>query len=183
MKLSTALLSLVTLSLSFNVLSAEKMKPGLWEHSFTMKSKTGDVEKGLEQMKKAMAKMTPEQRKMMEDMMAKQGMGMSDKGTSVKVCISKEQAENLEIPQNQEDNCEQEILKRTPNSIKIKFTCTGESNSTGEGEFTLVNSTSYVGKAIVDIESKGNKDRLNMDQKGKWLSADCGSIKPIKNKK
>ena len=183
MKLKSLFVFLATSSLISSVSAMESMKPGLWEHSFTIKSQSGQVEKGLADMKKSMAKMPPEQRKMMEEMMAKQGMGVSDKGTSVKVCISKEQAEKLDIPQSQDSNCKQEILSRTSKNIKIKFTCTGNPSSTGEGEFTLINPGAYVGKAVVNTDSNGKKDRLDMDQKGKWLAADCGAIQPIKTQK
>lgn len=183
MKLKSTFAFVLALSTTSVFAANMNMKPGLWEHSFTIKSDSGQVEKGLADMKKSLEKMPPEQRKMMEEMMAKQGMGLSAKGTAVKVCISKEQAEKLDIPQNQDSNCKQEVLSRTQNSIKMKFTCTGDPSSSGEGEFTLKSPTAYVGKAVVNTDSKGKKDRLNMDQNGKWLSADCGNIQSVKMKK
>jgi len=73
-----------------------RMRPGLWEHSFTVKSQSGQMEKAMADMQQQMASMPPEQRKMMEDMMAKQGMSMGAQGRSVKMCITKEQAERDE---------------------------------------------------------------------------------------
>lgn len=182
MKLKCALFCSAIL-LTLNAHALEGMKPGLWEHSSAIKSQSGEAEKGMAELKKNMEKMPPEQRKMVEEMMARQSMSMSDKGAIVKVCISKEQAEKLDIPQTQDSDCKQEILKRTPKSIKMKFTCKGGATSNGEGEFTLLSPTSYVGKTVVNTDTKGKKDRLDIDQKGKWLSADCGKIAPVKFQK
>lgn len=159
------------------------MKPGLWEHSFTMKSESGKVEKALADMQKQMASMPAEQRKMMEEMMAKQGLGIGGKTNAVKVCVSKEQAEKLEFPQHQNDNCKQEVIKRTANSVKMKFNCTGKSVTSGEVDFNLIDSGNYTGKAIITTNHSGKNEQMIMDQKGKWLSADCGNIKPAVHKK
>lgn len=173
----------LALALNSTLYAADGMKPGLWEHSVAIKSQSGEVEKAMAQMKKQMDSMPAEQRKMMEEMMAKQGMGISNKGSTVKVCISKEQADKLDIPQDHDGNCKHEVVKRSAKSIKMKFTCTGESASSGEGEFTLTSSTSYLGKAVVETQTRGKKERMQMNQSGTWLAADCGKIQAIKPKK
>lgn len=158
---------------------AQKMRPGLWEHSFTMKSQSGQTEKAMRDMQQQMASMPPEQRKMMEQMMAQQGMGMGAPGRSVKVCITKEQAERDEVPQ-QEGRCTQQVVQRTANTIKVKFTCAGNPPSSGEGEVTFLSPTAYTGRTTVNTTVEGKPERMNMEQSGKWLSADCGNIKPVR---
>ncbi len=182
MKLKILFLVFVTTSLFSLTSAAEGIKPGLWEHSIVFKSQSGDVEKSLIELKKSLEKMPPEQRKMVEDMMAKNGMGLG-KETTIKLCLTKEQAENLDIPHHQDSNCKQEVLNRTAKNIKTKFTCTGNPSSTGEADFTIINASSYTGKAFMNTDVNGKKDRLDMDQKGKWLSANCGAIEPIKTQK
>jgi hypothetical protein len=176
----------LTLSSMF-LLSAhatEGMKPGLWEHSFTMKSQSGKIEKALGDMKKQMATMSAENRKMVEEMMAKRGLGLSgEKATSVKVCISKEQAEKMEFPNNQNGKCKNEIVKRTSSKVEMKFSCDGSPKSDGTAEFTLNGPTAYTGKAVINMVTEGKSDRMDMDSKGKWLSADCGNIKPLQTTK
>ena len=78
----------------------QKMRPGLWEHSVAMKSQSGEMEAAMAQMQKSMASMTPAQRKQMEQMLAQQGVAMGPGGstTTVKVCISPEQADLDRIP-------------------------------------------------------------------------------------
>ena len=154
-----------------------RMRPGLWEHSFTVKSQSGQMEKAMADMQQQMASMPPEQRKMMEDMMAKQGMSMGSQGRSVRMCITKEQAERDELPQ-QDGSCTQQIVQRTSNMIKVKFTCTGQPPASGESEVTFSGPTSYTGKSIVNTTVEGRPERMTMDQTGKWLSADCGNVKP-----
>lgn len=166
------------------VFAAQNMKPGLWEHSFTMKSQSGKVEQAMLDMKKQMAAMPADQRKMMESMMAKQGMGLGlGKATNVNVCISKEQASKLEFPNNQNGHCKQEIMKRTANYVQMKFSCDGDPKTEGTAEFNLVNSTTYTGKAVINLIKDGKTDRMDMNSKGKWLSADCGNLKPYTPKK
>ncbi len=173
---------ILAFTFSSTIFAASNMKPGLWEHSFTIKSESGKVEKGIADLKKQMANMPPEQRKMMEEMMAKNGLGLGAGGANiVKVCISKEQAENLDFPNNQKDNCKQEITERTSNSMKMKFDCEGKSN--GTAEFTLSDPGAYTGKAVINNIRDGKTDRMDMTSKGKWLSSNCGNIKPITPKK
>lgn len=157
----------------------QKMRPGLWEHSFTMKSQSGQMEKAMSDMQQQMASMPPEQRKMMEDMMAKQGMSMATDGRSVKMCITKEQAERDELPQ-QDGSCTQQVMQRTSNMIKVKFTCTGNPPASGETEVTFSGPTAYTGKSVINTVVDGKPERMTMDQSGKWLSADCGNVKPTK---
>lgn len=176
------ILSILTFCIS-SFAATSGMKPGLWEHSFTIKSESGKVEKAMADLKTKMAKMSPDQRKMMEEVMAKQGLGINQHVNSVKVCISKEQAENLEIPQGQNQNCTQEVVNRTAKTIKMKFDCKGLSQTSGEGEFTLTSPTAYTGKSVINTTVNQKTDRMDMNQKGKWLSANCGEIKPITTKK
>lgn len=158
---------------------AQKMRPGLWEHSFTMRSQSGQMEKAMSEMQQQMASMPPEQRKMMEQMMAQQGMGMGTSGRSIKVCITKEQAERDEVPQ-QEGSCTQQVVQRTANTIKVKFSCAGNPPTSGEGEVTFLSPTAYTGKMTVNTMVDGKPERMSMEQSGKWLSGDCGNIKPAR---
>jgi hypothetical protein len=156
----------------------QKMRPGLWEHSFTMKSQSGQMEKSMADMQQQMASMPPEQRRMVEEMMAKQGMSMGPQGRSIRMCITKEQAERDEIPQ--QENCKQQVVQRTANTIKMKFSCTGNPPTSGESEVTFSSPTAYTGKSVVTTAVNGKPERMTMDQNGKWLSADCGNIQPMK---
>lgn len=155
----------------------EEMRPGLWEHSFTIQSQSGEMERALREMQQQLESMPPEQRKMMEQMMTAQGVQMGAGGQSIRVCISKEQAARGMVPQ-QDGNCRQEIVERRGNTIKFTFQCAGNPPSSGEGEVTFTSPTSYSGKSTFNTTVNGQAERMLMEQSGKWLSYDCGNLKP-----
>lgn len=159
--------------------SAFKLQPGLWEQSMTMKTASGEMEAKMAQMQQQMASMPPEQRKMIEDMMAKQGVGMGGRNNAIRMCISAEQAERGDMPQH-DGNCKQEMLERTGTTIRYRFSCTGERPTSGEGEYTMTSPTAYSGRASVVSQVKGKPEKIDMTQAGRWISADCGAIKPLK---
>jgi hypothetical protein len=178
MKLSLVLAA-VPLALAAFSASAQSMKPGLWEHSFTMKSQSGQMERGMAEMQKQLAAMPPEQRKMMEQMMAKNGVGMGTRANTAKVCISPEQAARMDLPQ-QDGQCKQDVTQRSGSTMKFKFSCAGQPPTSGEGEVTFSSPTSYSSKSVVNTVIEGKPERMTMDQIGKWLAADCGALKPVK---
>ncbi len=98
MKPNSTLLATIALAMATGA-AAQTLKPGLWEINNKMQSGSGEMEQAMASMEKQMAGMPPQQRKQMQDMLAKQGMGQAEK--------------------------------------------------------------------------------MNMDTSGKWLSADCGNVKPL----
>ena len=158
--------------------NAQSLKPGLWEITNKMQTGSGQMEAQMAQMQQQMANMPPEQRKMVEDMMAKQGVGMAaGRSPTIKMCISPEQAERAELPQ-QEGNCRQEMLERSGSTMRYRFSCTGNPPTSGEGEYTLASPTSYSGRTTVLTQVQGKPEKMEMTQTGRWLGADCGAIKP-----
>lgn len=162
--------------------AAQSMRPGLWETSFTMKSQSGQMEQQMARAQQEMANLPPEQRKMIEQMMAQKGLAMGGRGalgSSIRVCVSKEQAERLDMPQR-EGHCTQEIVQRSASTIKVKFSCAGNPPSSGEGEINFLSPTAYNGRMTVHTQIEGQPERMNMSQTGTWLSDDCGTLKPVK---
>lgn len=172
-------LALGLLAASASLAQPAKMQPGLWEQQVTMKSASGQMEAQMAQMQQQMASMPPEQRKMVEQMMARQGVGMGAAGQphTVRLCITPEQAERQDVAQH-DGNCKQELLQRSGSTLRYRFTCTGENAATGEGEYTLASPASYSGKASVVMQVKGKPEKMDMTAQGRWVSADCGAIKP-----
>jgi hypothetical protein len=160
--------------------SAQTMKPGLWEISNKMQTSGGQMEQGTAQMQQEMAGMPPEQRKMMQDMMARQGVSMGAGGPAamgVKVCMTKEMVERNEIPA-QQGECKHTTSPRSGNTMKISFTCT-KPPSSGEGQVTIASPEAYTMKMTMTTVVQGKPEKVNMEVSGRWLSADCGAIKPM----
>lgn len=159
--------------------AAPAMRPGLWENTVSIKTQSGQMEKAMSEMEKQMASMPPEQRKMMEKMMASQGVSKSPQGNTIKTCISKEDAQEGYVPPS-DGRCTQEIIRRSGNTMQVKFSCAGNPPSSGEGEYTFNNNT-YTGKMTVRTTTQGHTEVVQMNQSGKWLSDNCGTIKPVKH--
>ena len=159
---------------------AQDLKPGLWEISNKMTSASGEMEKAAAQMQAQMADMTPEQRKMMEDMMSKQGakMGGGAPGDMVvKTCMTKEQVERNEFAA-QPGKCKSTTQPRAGNVVKMSFTCT-DPPSSGDAVYTFVSPEAFTSKVVVRSSAQGKAETMNMNAKGKWLGADCGTVKPM----
>jgi len=157
---------------------AQTMKPGLWETNNKMQA-DGKMGQDMASAQQQMANMPPEQRKMMQEMMAKQGVAMGSDGPGTigtKVCITKEMAEKNEIPSEKGD-CKQTRSPRSGKTMKIAFTCTNPPSS-GEGQITFVSPEAYTMNMTMNSAAQGRPQKINMDASGKWLSADCGAIKP-----
>ena len=160
--------------------SAQNLKPGLWEISNKMQSASGEMEKAMADAQKQMAAMPPEQRKMMQDMMAKQGMQMAAGGPAamgVKVCMTREMVERNEVATSEGD-CKSTFAPRVGNSMKVSFVCS-KPPSTGEGQVTFAGSEAYTSKMTVNTTVNGKSEKMAIDSEGKWLAAECGSIKPL----
>lgn len=201
MKLSSliGLFMFAGLSLNAHAIHVD-MKPGLWEHTFKLSESslgtlTGgqqeQMSKAMEEMKKQMASMPPEQRKMMEDMMAKQGIKISDKGidmasqgvhiskdgSTVKACLTQAEIDRGDMPQADE-NCEQTITQVSSSVLKATYMCKGEHPSHGEGQIIFQSDKAYTGTMKFTTEINKKSETIEGTQSGKWLSSDCGDIKP-----
>lgn len=162
--------------------SAQSMKPGLWEINKQVHSSDGLIEKSIAKTQQQMSSMPPEQRKMMLDMMARQGFDITPTGMSMKLCLTKEMVERNEVPthsQPHEGNCTHNRSPIVGNTMKISYTCTPPPSS-GDGQVTFASNEAYSMKMSMKLEggTKGKPYQTNMEASAKWLGADCGSIKP-----
>jgi hypothetical protein len=154
----------------------QSLKPGLWEIQHRMSGNPG-LEKQMEEARKQMAALPPEQRKQMEAMMASSGVQMGPGGNSMRMCMTKEMAERNEVPANQGD-CKVTNQSRSGNTMKMAFTCTNPPSS-GESQVTFTSPEAYAMKTTVNTTAGGKPEKMTMEGNGKWLGADCGSVKPM----
>lgn len=173
-------LCLATLTLGALGANAQSTRPGLWE----INSKMGgnpEMDAAMAQMQQQMAAMPPEQRKMMQDMMARQGMNIgagAGGGVSMKVCITPEMAARQEMPTQTEGDCTTTITSRSASAMKMNFVCKNPPSS-GEGTYTFSGDTAYTMKMVMKSVENGKPQTITIDGQGKWLSKDCGNIKPM----
>lgn len=169
--------ALAALSLS---VSAQNLKPGLWE----VTSKTSgnpQMEQAMAEMQKQMASMPPAQRKQMEEAMARQGVKMgaaSGGGMAMQMCMTKEMAEGTPAQMDPKSDCRITSQSRSGNTTKMAYTCANPPSS-GEGTFTSNGPEAYTSKMVTRTTHQGKTETLTMEGSGKWLKADCGNIKPM----
>ena len=157
---------------------SQSIRPGLW----SIENKVGgnpEMEKAMAQMQAQLAAMPPAQRKQMEAMMGKSGVSMASTGAmAVKVCLTAEMVERQQMPTQTQGDCTSKIDSRTGNTLKISFTCTNPVSS-GQGIYTFESDKAYTMKMAIKSQEGGQTRNMTMDAKGQWLSADCGSVKPV----
>ena len=167
--------------------SAQSTRAGLWEvtnklagaGSPSMQAMANQQSHDMEAMRAQMDKMPPEQRKAMEAMMQKLGQGnMNDKdGMTVKVCVTPEMASQNQLTQHQRANCTNQRSPVIGGVMKISYVCTKPA-SRGEGTATFSGDTGYTMNMTMNITEGGRNMSTAMSSKGKWLSANCGNVKP-----
>ena len=159
--------------------TAQTMKPGLWEIHNKMVG-NAEMDQAMAQMQKELAGMSPEERKQMEAMMARQGIRLATPsaggGMAVQMCMTKEMVERNEMPV--QDGCRTTLNQRSGNTLKHAFTCTNPPSS-GEGTVTFSGSEGYTSKMTMRSVSAGKTETTTMESRGKWLKADCGNVKPM----
>ncbi|WP_166838312.1 DUF3617 domain-containing protein [Rheinheimera pleomorphica] len=165
MKATAILLSLFVSSATLAAPTLE-MEPGRWQHSFTLQSADGELERAMAEMQKQLAAMPAQQRQMMEAMMQSQGMAIGQNGGSIEVCLSADDIAKGQLPQ--QDGCQQQLTEQN-GSFKISFQCNTKPPSKGEGEFRLLNRKAYEGQLRVNTTHNGKPQQMTMQQQGKWL--------------
>lgn len=162
----------VSLSLSARAESLKlDVEPGLWQHSFSIKTASGELERAMQQLEQQLASMPAAQRQMMEKMMSSQGMSFDLKGSSVQVCLTQQEIDRGQLPQ--QDGCQQQISQTGDNSYSFSFSCDTNPPTSGEGNMTFSSRKAYSGNASFTTEVNGKAEQMTMQQNGKWLQADC----------
>lgn len=168
--------ALAALSMS---VSAQSLKPGLWEVT-NKTSGNPQMEQAMAEMQKQMASMPPAQRKQMEEAMARQGIKMTPSagGMAMQMCMTKEMAEGTPMQMDPRSDCKVTSQSRSGNTTKMAYACTNPPSS-GEGTFTSMGPEAYTSKMVTRTMHQGKTETLTMEGSGKWLKADCGNIKPM----
>jgi hypothetical protein len=177
---SFALVCLSVLAVSAIAASPKSpMSPGLWEVTSKVTSDDPKVQKAMEQAQQAMANMPPEQKKMMQEMMRKQGMEMSSANgeTKSKVCISQAMIDQQGLPTQQSGKCTQNYTQEGAN-YKFSYSCSAPKSS-GEGTYTFSGPGAYSMAMTANSGEGASAQQMRINATGKLLGSDCGAIKPL----
>lgn len=160
------------------------MRTGLWEHLVQMQSQSGDLERAMATIRQELASMPAAQRQHIDALLAATGMQMmpsSGMQNAFRSCLSRADLERHAIP-TPASECKQTQLERNGRVVRMGFVCTGAVNANGYSEISVPNDTSYAGTAVIDTVFQGKQERMTTQQAGRWLSDDCGSVKPAPRK-
>jgi hypothetical protein len=178
---AATLASLVLCSATTTIAQSSAMKPGLWSVATKM-SGNAEMDRAMAEMQKQMAAMPADQRKQMEAMLAKGGMGSFNAGAgggiSTQLCFTKEMLARGDEPYRAEGECTQTRTSASGGKVRFKFQCT-KPKSSGEGEFDVGSPESYGGRITVTSEERGKPQTMTINVAGKFVGANCGSVKPI----
>lgn len=142
-------------------------KPGLWESTVH----SPELDQARAQMTQQMARMPPAQRAQMEAMMNNMGVGITPSGAT-RVCVTDEMAKDP-MPAAMPDGCKGSS-KVSGRTVSFEYSC--QDGAHGRGEFSYPDDRSYTG--WTDGTVRGRHTRV--EHAGRWISADCGSVKPLR---
>jgi hypothetical protein len=154
------------------------VKPGLWE--ITHQSESSGVPPIPED---ALAKLPPERRARMEAALkARAAQGGGD-ARSRRECITREQLEDPFRPDDRPDaHCTHTTVSRSSSAAEIHLLCKDPAHpgTTMNGTFNwqAANSETMSGKIVMNMSDGQHTMTTTVRLSGKWLGADCGSVKP-----
>ena len=165
--IAVPVLLLSFLSAPAAVLAAGPMQAGLWE--MTIKSDAI----------RQMPKISPQQIEQMRQL----GINipqMTGDGIVTKVCISPQMAARDEPPvmSQKESGCETKNFRRSGDRYSLDMVCDGALQGQGKAVGTFTGGASFT--SIYDFSGtmQGRPVTQHQETSGKWLGADCGTIKP-----
>lgn len=168
-------------SLPATAQTGTRLKAGLWEHGMQLTGQSPQLAAAQKEAQAAMAAMSPEQRKMMAQMMGQQGVGLDASGQKLRICLTPADVARDEPPPP-DDGCTQ-TARRQGNTWTISFSCPGrdgEPPSSGRGTVTLHGPEAYSGQFTVTTRVEQQTEQLSMSSQGRWIAADCGSVRPVR---
>jgi hypothetical protein len=181
--LAATLFALAALCTGHASAQAPNIKPGLWQLDVTMPGEASAPAMAgmLKQMKAQMASMPPEQRKEIEKTLADlqaRDTEFTGNGLRTKECITKDDIANFDLLGKKEaDTCTRKSSP-TAGGVKVSMVCTRPRMKVdaavkfqGEKAYTFESVATTTGPDGKPLSHKSSGS-------GKWLSSDCGKIKP-----
>ena len=151
-------------------------KEGLWE----MTVSTGGS--GMQGMNAdQLAKLPPEQRAMVEQMMKQKGISMNGNSISVKSCVTKDKiakGEAFSDSRKDSGDCTRTVTKQTANHFEAKFHCNGKKGEVTDGTVNVDIAGDVVkGVTHVTNTTDGNTRTFDSNFTSKYLGPNCGDVK------
>lgn len=163
-----ALLASAFISLNSHA-TAQIIQSGLWEISVLASGNSAE-EKVLAEQRRQFANMPT--RQLFDEAAAKKDIVVNHDASSMKVCITKEMAENATV-MNSNDDCKQTDMKKSGNVIQFSLVCNGL-GKIAEGKNTIISSNEILSSMTYKLPDTPPRAQ---NIKGKFLASDCGALK------
>ena len=161
-------ISLILLVTAMPVWATMNMKPGLWSVQVEVENNGKKINVSNE-IAQAMAKMSPEQRKKMQEMM---GNMANDQG-GTQTCFTQDMlTPEKMLKQQSNKKCDMKLTTNTPAVMVGSFTCVDGT----KGDMKWETSSDKMKGIINTVSPKRGKAVMNIA--GKFVASDCGKIKP-----
>ena len=152
--------------------TAPPIKPGLWQIHTEREVNGQKMPDASERMKT----LSPEKRAQIEAMMKQHGIAAGAGGVG-QVCYTRESLERSPWAEHESD-CKTSFSSHSGSAWKWHTTCPGSSYE-GDSEAIFSDHENYTIKST-SVMKMGDKVRNSRSTiTGKWLSADCGGLKPL----
>jgi hypothetical protein len=175
MSLFTAALVCLSLSHVAAAQATPRIKAGLWQIKVERTEDSKVMPDASARMQEHMKTMTPERRKQFEEIMKQQGVDMGA-GNAMKICYSQKMVDRGSW--SDQTTCKTEYSNRSASAWKWHSSCPTV-NYEGDGEASFPDSENFTVKSSGVITTSGKAHTSRSVRTGKWLSADCGEIKPL----
>lgn len=157
------------------------MKPGLWEVHVVKQVMDGrdmaaQMAATQAMMQEQMAKMSPAQRKQMEQMMG--GQARPSAGGS-RICISPEMAAQDKPMVPADAKCEPSKFERSGNKVSFEFNCTTQGHTTTGKGTSVTNGDSITSSMDMTMTDARGKHAIQNESQMKYLGADCQGVKTM----
>ena len=146
------------------------IKPGLWQIKV---ERDVDGQKAPD-MSEHLKNMPPEQRAQMEAMLKQRGVDVS--GNVMKVCQTREMLDTRKFV-NPMPDCKTTFSTQNDSAWKSHTSC-GQLHLESDSEVLFANSENYSVKTVSVTRTGSRTINSNMTRTAKWLSSECGDIKP-----
>lgn len=100
--------------------------------------------------------------------------------TTSRMCMSQAEVDASAPPHIDQGatGCTTELVSATANSMSSRMVCNGNMKGTGTMKITYAGDTAYSGAYDFNGTLAGNATHMSTTFAGKWIKADCGSVKP-----
>ncbi len=125
----------------------------------------------------ALANLPPAQKAKIQAAMAA-AMASANTPHTYKSCVTAESIQRGFKDPELSNGCTETVVSSSPTDMEVKIACTGRHQMSGTVHFQASSPEAMNGTVDMTLADGGNSMKVNRQISGKWVSADCGNVKP-----